>query len=160
MITRELRPKSNVPLQVVDFSPVSTSLHDFAPHFSVRRVWFLAGCEDLTGIILGRSLHPISREAERHELTRMGGGEIGNILPKAGPLGIGPIVGLSDLIPLGLAGSHQAQVVDFQPKRRKKSDSVALCRIRNGGKLLGRDAQADPRDAGATQSFGSMDASG
>jgi hypothetical protein len=48
-----------------------------------------------------------------------------------------------------------AQVVDFQPKRRKKSDYVALCRIKirhgaRGEDTIRRDAKSNPRDAGAT----------
>jgi hypothetical protein len=50
-----------------------------------------------------------------HELTRMGGGKIGNILPKAGPFGIGPAVGLSDSIPLGLADATKRRWLISSP---------------------------------------------
>jgi hypothetical protein len=49
MILRELHSKTKALLQVVDFSPVIASLHVFSPHFSARRVWFLAGYIENTG---------------------------------------------------------------------------------------------------------------
>jgi len=53
MISRELHLKIEMPLQVIDFSPVIASLHVSSPHFSARRVWFLAGCVK-NGVYLNR----------------------------------------------------------------------------------------------------------
>jgi hypothetical protein len=43
LVFKDLQCDGGVPLQVVDFSPVITLLHEFSGHFSARRVWFLAG---------------------------------------------------------------------------------------------------------------------
>jgi hypothetical protein len=48
MMARKLQPEKIVPVQLADYSPVTTVSQHFLPHFSATSGWFLAGC----GIIM------------------------------------------------------------------------------------------------------------
>jgi hypothetical protein len=71
-----LQYEGKVPLQVVDFSPVITILHEFSGHFSAIHGWFLAGYVK-NGVYLNRgrqSLHPLlgNRQGDPDFFARSG----------------------------------------------------------------------------------------
>ena len=45
MMVSRLQSEDVVPMQAVDFSPLTGVFHDISPHFSAIGVWFLAGYE-------------------------------------------------------------------------------------------------------------------
>ena len=45
MMVSGLQIKSRMPMQAIDFSPLTGIFHVISPHFSATRDWFLAGYE-------------------------------------------------------------------------------------------------------------------
>jgi hypothetical protein len=45
MMVSRLQSEDVVPMQAIDFSPLTGVFHDISPHFSAIGVWFLAGYE-------------------------------------------------------------------------------------------------------------------